>query len=205
MVEDSTLDLPNIPEEPSDEEVIAHVDAILADAVPPAGMELTSRISNAAKYAVLKLAQRGWSVRAIADKLGISMDVVRNNLSAALAEEFPLDDINELRSFYIGVLRRMERRCETEYHKSCQPTQTLTLKEDPERGLIRTEVTHPPKPNPAWEKLRLEAIKRIEALTGMAMPTRHEISKEVKQTTITAVVVKTPQDVIDLKAAGLLE
>lgn len=163
-----------------------------------------------AKAVILDYARKGWSRADLAELLStpewpITPRSVGRLLADALREAADDDDTELLRQFEISKLKMAEQFCHEMLKRGQEPTVTVKESLDKDGEVIELRTTHPPKPNPAWQKHLLEISKHLDKLQGLSKPTKVEIEKKEQKLVVNQVVVKTREEVNAAMAAGLLK
>jgi hypothetical protein len=147
---------------------------------------------RAAKAIVLYLVTHGMSLHEIADQLDIEPGTVARYVGQAVREAVSPEVLETWRSFETMKIEAVEKLLWEEIHNA--KAEGCEMEPD-EAAHIRIQCS----------KVLLEASKHRRTLHGWDSPAKKEITKQEQRLEITEIVVRTPEDVASLRAAGLLK
>ena len=148
--------------------------------------------SRTAKTLVVHLTLCGWPLSKIARKLGKPFSIVSEWQAVGIAEAVPIDDIERWRGLEILKLDLIEARAQEQFDRSCEDVADGY-------GTVRR------CGNPAYLRILLETQKRRADLLGLDQPTKVHSVSDVREVKITEIIVRTHDDVLKLKEAGIIQ
>ena len=160
--------------------------------------------SRTAKTLVVHLTLCGWPLSKIARKLGKPFAMVSEWQAEGIAEAAPIDDIERWRGLEILKLDLIEEWAKEQFARSCEDA-TEERTTDGEKGSTTTSVTKGQSGNPAYLRILLETQKRRADLLGLDQPTKVHSVSDVREVKITEIIVRTYDDVLKLKEAGVIK
>jgi len=171
------------------------------------------------KALVLHLSLAGWRAAEIAEALDLPEKQIARYVTDAIAEAIDPLDADSLRHKMWAELMLQRKLMFEQWNRSCQDevTETETWVVDTEDGVqdaspddpgarrVVKRITKPQTGNPAYQRAMIDALKQIDKLLGVSMPTKIEVDKTERRLQITEVVVTSREQVEEAKRAGLLK
>ena len=164
-------------------------------------------LSRTTKAIVLHLFCVGWSVPDIGELIDAPPRATARYLVAAMREACPLDpeDVSTIREFELRRADIETKEAWAQFRRSCEDGVTETRTTDAEGNETKKVVRKGQSGNPAYLRILQEIGRRRERLLGLAQPLKVSIDKTERKLQITQIVVKTREEALAAKAAGLLE
>jgi len=152
------------------------------------------------KAIVLHLACNcGWSIREIAEKLGLSATMTRKYLCEAIYEATPLENVEIVRKFELMKLDALERICQVGIERSFEDAESTheTLSKDGDVVELKSRTRQ--SGSPGWAKVKTEIAKLRASLLGLAKPTEVRVDKTERKLVIKQIIVQDAGDVVQVE------
>jgi hypothetical protein len=159
--------------------------------------------ARSARAIVLHMALHGWAVPQIADILDESIPRVSRYLTEAMRQAAPVDDIELLRAEELQRLAAVEAAAWEQFYKSCDNAEKVVVSETKD-GTYTATTTEGQTGNPAYLKIINDASRARRAMLGLDKPVRHETTAVRREFKAIEVVVRSREELEQMKAAGLL-